>query len=72
MDYLGFQKNADLIVIPIEHQVQINGLNRVFWMLIFLQKDQISSINGYANLPHILDRPNLLDRPDLQFPLDWR
>lgn len=30
MGYLGFQKNADLIVIPIEHQVQINGLNRVF------------------------------------------
>lgn len=30
LGYLGFQKNADLIVIPIEHQVQINGLNRVF------------------------------------------
>ena len=30
MDYLGFQKNADLIVIPIEHQIQINGLNRIF------------------------------------------
>ena len=30
MDYLGFQKNADLIVIPIEHQIQINGLDRIF------------------------------------------
>ena len=28
--YLGFQKNADLIVIPVEHQIQINGLNRIF------------------------------------------
>lgn len=28
--YLGFQKNADVIVIPIEHQIQINGLDRIF------------------------------------------
>jgi FkbM family methyltransferase len=30
MDYLGFQKNADLILIPTEHQIQINGLTRIF------------------------------------------
>lgn len=30
MGYFGFQKNADLIVIPTEYQIQINGLNRIF------------------------------------------
>ena len=30
MGYLSFQKNADLIVIPKEYQIQINGLNRIF------------------------------------------
>ena len=30
MNYFGFQKNADLIVIPAEHQIQINGLKRIF------------------------------------------
>jgi hypothetical protein len=30
MGYLGFHKNEDLIVIPVEHQFQINGFNRVF------------------------------------------
>jgi FkbM family methyltransferase len=30
LGYLGFQKNADLIVIPIEYQIQINGINRIF------------------------------------------
>lgn len=29
-NYLGFQKNADLIVIPLEYQIQVNGLNRIF------------------------------------------
>jgi FkbM family methyltransferase len=29
MGYLGFQKNADLIFIPAEHLIQINGLNRI-------------------------------------------
>lgn len=28
--YLGFQKGMDLILIPAEHQIQINGLNRIF------------------------------------------
>lgn len=30
MDYIGFQKNADLIVIPFNYQIKINGLNRIF------------------------------------------
>ena len=30
MGYLGFQKDADLIAIPAHHQVQLNGLNRIF------------------------------------------
>ena len=29
-DYVGFQKNADLIAIPPEHQFSIQGLNRIF------------------------------------------
>ena len=29
-DYLGFQKEADLIAIPAHHQVQLSGLNRIF------------------------------------------
>lgn len=28
--YLGFQKSFDLIAIPIEYQLQVNGTNRVF------------------------------------------
>ena len=28
--YFGFQKNADLILIPSEYQIQINGLIRIF------------------------------------------
>jgi FkbM family methyltransferase len=30
MGYLGFQKDADLIAIPAHHQIQLNGLNRIF------------------------------------------
>lgn len=30
LDYLGFQKNADLIAVPAFHNIQINGLNRIF------------------------------------------
>lgn len=30
LGYLGFQKNADLIVIPAEHHIQISSLNRIF------------------------------------------
>ena len=30
MGYLGFEKGWDMIVIPAEHQIQINGLNRIF------------------------------------------
>jgi FkbM family methyltransferase len=30
LGYVGFQKNADLLVIPIDHQIQVNGLSRIF------------------------------------------
>jgi FkbM family methyltransferase len=30
MGYLGFQKDADLIAIHAHHQIQLNGLNRIF------------------------------------------
>jgi len=30
LGYFGFQKNADMIMIPSHHQIQINGLSRIF------------------------------------------
>ena len=30
MGYVGFRKDADLIAIPVHHQVQMNGLDRIF------------------------------------------
>jgi FkbM family methyltransferase len=30
LGYIGFLKNIDLITIPTEYQIQINGLNRIF------------------------------------------
>lgn len=74
-----FEKLLNLFYVVHNHPnnamgiVDLNGfLAPRLFELTLLRKDRISSIDGYANLPHILDRPNLLDRPDLQFPLDWR
>ena len=39
--------------------------------ITLLRKDRVSMINGFASLPHSLDRPNLTHMPDLLFPACW-
>lgn len=40
--------------------------------ITLLRKDRVSHINGFAKLPHPLDRANVLGRSDLHFPDCWK
>jgi len=52
--------------------VDLNGFKapRLF-EITFIRKDRVQQVDGYATLPHALDRPNLSDRPDILFPEGW-
>lgn len=52
--------------------VDMNGFlaPRVF-ELTLLRKDRVGTIEGFATLPHPLDRPNIPRLPDIQLPANW-
>ena len=52
--------------------VDLNGfLAPRLFEITLLRKDRVSKPNGFARLPHPLDRPNIATRPDLHFPENW-
>ena len=52
--------------------VNLNGfLAPRLFEITLLRKDRVTKTNGFAKLPHPLDRPNIAGRPDLHFPDGW-
>ena len=52
--------------------VNMNGfLTPRLFEITLLRKDRVQAVNGFASLPHPLDKANLPLIPDIIFPEDW-